>query len=503
MANRFILAHDLGTSGDKAVLVGLEEGIIGSSFAPYATHHPFATWAEQAPEEWWEAVCQATQAILKVHRLGSQDVAVVVFSGQMMGCLPVARDGTPLRNAIIWADQRAVAEAAELVAKIGLESSYRITGHRIGPAYAGPKMMWLKHHEPQVFHKTHKFLQAKDFVVHRLTATWVTDHSDACGTGLFDLQKRVWAEALVQAAGLELDKLPPAVPSVTVVGEVTSAAARATGLAPGTSVVIGGGDGVCAAAGAGVVVEGTAYVYLGSSAWVAAAARAALLDPEMRTFTWAHLVPDWYSPNGTMHNAGSAVEWVRGLWGVDDYAVLEEEANACGPGADGLSFLPYLMGERSPYWNPNARGAFVGLTKKHGRPQMVRAVFEGVAFNLRLILEALREQGLAITRLRLVGGGAQSRVWRRILADVLGHPLELVAHPLEATAIGAATAGAVGVGLARNFREAGDRLVRIVGTETPRPGEIYPELYGIFRRAYDRLIPVFDDLARVQGGGRD
>lgn len=503
MPSGLILAHDLGTSGDKAVLVGLDEGIIGSSFTPYQTNYPFATWAEQNPEGWWKAVCQVTQEILKVHRLRPQDVAVVVFSGQMMGCLPMARDGTPLRNAIIWADQRAVAEAQCIVEQMSLARAYRITGHRIGPAYSGPKMMWLKRNEPEVYDKTYKFLQAKDFIVHKLTGRWTTDYSDACGTGLFELVGRKWSEALVAVAGLDLDRLPQVVPATTVVGEVTSAAAQATGLAPGTPVVIGGGDGVCATAGAGAVGDGTAYVYLGSSAWVAAAAREPMLDPYMRTFTWIHLDSDWYSPNGTMHNAGSSLDWVRGLFGISEYTALEAEVEACRPGADGLVFLPYLMGERSPHWNPNARGVFLGLTKSHGQRHLLRAVFEGVAFNLRIILEALEKQGLSVARLRAVGGGAQSRVWRRILADVLGRPLELVAHPLEATAIGAAMAGAVGVGLARNFREASDRLVRIVGVETPRSSEIYPELYGIVHRAYDRLIPVFDDLARVQEGRRD
>ena len=495
---KLVLAHDLGTSGDKAVLVGVDEGIVGSTFIPYATHQLAATWAEQDPEEWWTTVCRATRELLRSHHLSQSDVAVVAFSGQMMGCLPVDKRGRPLRNAIIWADQRAVAEAREFVERVGLARIYYITGHRVGPAYSCPKMVWLRRHEPEVFRNTYKFLQAKDFIVHRLTEMWATDYSDACGTGLFDLVRKEWAESLVEAAGLDLRMLPRAVPSTTVVGEVTSSAAEVTGLAPGTPVVIGGGDGVCATAGAGVVGEGTAHLYLGSSAWLAAASRDPLLDPAMRTVTWVHIDPDWYSPNGTMHNAGSSLEWVRGLFRVRDYAVLEAEAEACGAGADGLVFLPYLLGERSPYWNPSARGTFVGLTPTHGRPHLFRAVLEGVAFNLRAILEALEGQGLSVARLRVVGGGAQSRAWRRILADVLGRPLELLAHPLEATAIGAAMAGAVGVGLVSDLAEAGTRLARIVGVEDPTPSDVYSTLYGVFREAYDRLIPVFERLARVQ-----
>lgn len=498
MPRRLILAHDLGTSGDKAVLVGLEEGIVGSSFAPYATRGPIETWAEQDPRDWWEAVCATTQEIVRTHRLSSQDVAAIAFSGQMMGCLPVTQDGTPLRHAIIWADQRAVDEANEFVEQTGLVRIYHVTGHRVGPAYSGPKMAWVRRHEPRIFQETYKFLQAKDFIVYRLTGTWATDYSDACGTGLFDLARKEWAEELVETMGLDLSILPRAVPSTAVVGELTSEAAQATGLAPGIPVVIGGGDGVCATAGAGIVGEGSAYVYLGSSAWLATASRDPLLDQAMRTFTWVHIDPGWFSPNGTMHNAGASLDWVRGLFGVTDYAVLEAEAAGCEAGAGGLIFLPYLRGERSPHWNPRARGTFVGLTPGHGRAHVFRAVFEGVALNLRIILDALEDQKLSVTRLRVVGGGAQSQLWRRILADALARPLELVAHPLEATAVGAAMAGAVGVGLTPNLAEAGRCLARTVEVEHPMSSDVYPRLYGAFRRAYDQLVPVFEELARIQ-----
>jgi len=498
MPRKLILAHDLGTSGDKAVLVGLAEGIVGSSFAPYATRNPIATWAEQDPEDWWNAVCATTHEIVRAHRLSAGDVAGVAFSGQMMGCLPVGHNGRPLRNAIIWADQRAVAEAERLVDRVGLPRVYQITGHRVGPAYSAPKMAWLRRHEPRTFQETHKFLQAKDYVAYRLTDTWATDYSDACGTGLFNLATKEWAAELLAAMGVDPSLLPQAVPSTAVVGEITPEASRATGLASGTPVVIGGGDGVCATAGAGVVEEGSAYVYLGSSAWLATVSQTPLLDPAMRTFTWIHMDPHRYSPNGTMHNAGASLDWVRGLFEVTDHAAFEAEAAACGAGAGGLVFLPYLRGERSPHWNPRARGTFVGLTPGHGRAHLFRAVCEGVALNLRIIRDALEDQGLSISRLRVVGGGAQSRLWRRILADVLARPVELVAHPLEATAVGAAMAGAVGVGLVPDLAEAARCLARTVEVESPVSSDIYANLYRVFRQAYDRLVPVFDGLASIQ-----
>lgn len=511
MAKRYILAHDLGTTGDKAVIVDVELGLAGSAFAPYSTTYPLVTWAEQDPEEWWMAVTQATREVFRTMQIPSQEIAAVAFSGQMMGCVAVDAKGLPLRPAIIWADQRAVEEAQTLADRIGLAEGYRILGHRIGPAYSAAKMMWLKHHEPEIYSKTHKFLQAKDFIVLRLTGKWVTDYSDACGTNLFDIHRRQWSEPLVAGSGIDPEKLPPAFPSPTVVGEVTKEAAEATGLAPGTPVVLGGGDGVCATAGAGVFEQGVGYVYLGSSAWIAVASPKPCLDPKMRTFTWIHLDPARYSPNGTMHNAGSSLEWAQSVlgglegqaaaWlGISPYEIIEKEVGRIPPGAEGVIFLPYLMGERSPHWNPMARGAFLGLTRKHTRAHLLRAVFEGIAFNLRLILEALREIGAKVDVLRVLGGGAQSAVWVGILADVLATPIEVTDHPLEATALGAAMTGAVGAGLFADFSSATRQLVktRLAREPDPHALEHYAELAETFREVYSALVPAFDRLAQFQ-----
>lgn len=515
MGGKYVLAHDLGTTGDKAVLFDVESGRMGgSAFSPYPTDYPFATWAEQDPDDWWRAFCQATQEVLSRTGVSPAGIAAISFSGQMMGCLPVAEEGTPLRRAIIWADQRATAEAGRLIEGIGLEEAYRITGHRVGAAYSAPKIMWLKSHELRVFERTYKFLQAKDFIVHKLTGSWVTDYSDACGTGLLDLRRRDWSEEMLVAAGIPGEFLPDVKPSTAVVGEAGKEAAEEAGLSPGTPVVIGGGDGVCATAGAGVVRPGIGHIYLGSSAWVAGASEGPVFDPRMRTFTWPHLDPGLYSPNGTMHNAGASLEWAKEAlgalegrvaeWlGLSPYDLLEREVERVPAGGEGLIFLPYLMGERSPHWNPNARGVFLGITRKHTRAHFLRAVYEGVALNLRIIFSALKELGVHLSEMRLIGGGAKSRLWTQILADALGTTLRVTTAPLEATALGAAMAGAVGVGLVPDFGVAAERFVGIGGDVEPGPGTAaYERLYGVFLGTYEALLSVFERLAEaIEGGG--
>jgi xylulokinase len=305
-------------------------------------------------------------------------------------------------------------------------------------------------------------------------------------------------------AALELksELFPEARPSTDVIGHVTPEAAAASGLVPGTPVVIGGGDGACATVGAGSVREGDAYIYLGSSSWIAVTTHQPILDPQQRTYTLAHLMPDAYFSLGTMQAAGGAYGWLERLLHPDGMSqalqVMDAQASSVPAGAGGLLFLPYLMGERSPYWNPIARGAFVGLTMPQGQPEFARAVLEGVALNLRLILDALRIQDIQIEKLLLIGGGAKSAVWRQILADVLELPIRLPALTTEATSLGALVAGGVGVGLYPDFNVV-DRLIAIREVERPQPAnqKQYSALLELFKKSYEVLNPIFAELARI------
>jgi xylulokinase len=506
--SRYILAHDLGTSGDKASLFDEAGRTVHSALAGYGTSYPHPGWAEQDPDDWWQAVCLATRRLLAEARIDPAEIGAVSFSGQMMACLPVDAKGKPLRSAIIWADQRAIEEAAWMAERCGAEAVYRRTGQRVGPSYSAPKILWFKRHAPEDYARTHAFLQAKDYAVLQLTGQYATDYSDASGTLLFDLATRRWAEDLFAALELDPRLVPPAHPSATIVGGVTRAAAEATGLAAGTPVVIGGGDGCCATAGAGVSEEGDAYAYIGSSAWLSIVSRRPLLDPRQRTTTFAHLDPDYCCPMGSMQSAGGAYGWLEGLLrgnGEESiYAELDDAAAKTPPGADGILFLPHLLGERSPYWNPLARGAFIGLSLKHGRAAMARAVLEGVAMNLRQILEALREQGARIPALRLIGGGASSALWRQIMADVLGLPILQPVLLTEATSLGAAIAGGVGVGMFKSFSVARE-IVPATEAERPRAEarQRYEALYPLWQRAYRQVEPLFAELAASCSGERE
>ncbi len=503
---RYILAHDLGTTGNKATLFDAEGIMLVSAFSAYETAHPFGHWAEQDPEDWWRAVIETTQRLLAEARVAPQDVAVIGFSGQMMGCLPVDVSGRPLRRCIIWADQRAVEQANQLAAALGEEYVYRVTGHRISPTYSLAKIMWVRDHEPDVFAQAHKFLHVKDFIAMRMTGAFVTDRSDASGMNLYHLEGGSWSREILEAVCLDEHLLPEVHDSTDVVGELSGPAAEALGLVAGIPVVIGGGDGASAAVGAGAIAEGPAYNYIGASSWISFASPRPIYDAGRRIFNWAHMVPGMFLPCGTMQAAGGSYQWLRRqvCWyeakeaeqrRIDVYEVMNQRAEQSPPGANGLLFLPYLQGERSPHWNPKARGGFIGLQITHTRADIIRAVLEGISMNLRTILFSFLDAGARIEEVTLIGGGAKGKLWRQILADVYGRPVLRPRLLEEATSLGAAVAAGVGVGLFRNFGIVND-LIEIVDRHTPRPDAQaeYERLYPIFLAAYDALVPVFDQL---------
>ncbi|MGC8779011.1 MAG: xylulokinase, partial [Candidatus Caldatribacteriaceae bacterium] len=428
---KFIIAHDLGTTGNKATLFDEEGNCIASSFSGYETYFPDALSVEQDALSYWKAVVASTRELLAQSRISREDVAVIAFSGQMMGALPVDAKGNPLYRILIWADRRSIQEVEWVRERIDEEKIYAITGHRLSANYSLAKILWFRNQKKEIYEKTHKFLLAKDFIVFRLTGKWVTDFSDASGTNLFDLVKETWSEEILSAVHIPVEKLPSPCPSTEVVGELTREAQEELGLSGKTKVVVGGGDGACAACGAGVVREGQAYHYLGSSSWIALASRHPFYDEGKRTFTFHHLARGLFMPTGTMQSAGGSYQWCRDALcgrekeladelGVSSYSLMDVEAERVAAGCENLLFLPYLMGERAPWWNPRARGAFVGLTPRHRKPHLIRAVLEGVALNLRIILDVFREKGVPIENIRLIGGGARGHFWPRILAGVFG-----------------------------------------------------------------------------------
>jgi xylulokinase len=518
----FILAHDLGTTGNKATLFRHDGSLVASATAGYGVRYPRPGWAEQDADDYWAAFCSATRTLLDQAGCRASDIGVVSFSGQMMAALAVDRDGRPLRPSIIWADQRASVEAGELASRVPAARLYELTGQPVSAAYPVAKMMWLRKHEPDVFRRTACFLQAKDYLVFRLTGRLCTDLSDASGTQLLDITSLEWSAEVLQAAGIEARVLPEVLESTSIAGTVTAEAAAACGLRQGTQVAAGAGDGAAATCGAGVVSEGDAYICLGTSSWMATASRVPLGDPRRRAVTFCHFTRGLYFPCGSMQSGGAALTWFResvveggakhaagapGAAGAksrdatdaDPWAALERDVADVAPGAEGLLFLPYLMGERSPWWNADARACFVGLSMVHDRRHMARAVMEGVAYNMRAIAGIFSDLGHRYDSVRVIGGAARSAPWRQVLADVLERPIDLLAHVEESTSVGAAIAGGVAIGLFASLADAA-RLVHVVERAEPRPGTFaaYRSGYESFLQAYRQLEPVFASLA-----GRD
>lgn len=504
----YILAHDLGTSGNKATLYAADGTARGSVLAAYDTHFFNGCWAEQNPDDWWKAVCDSTRELLESARVDPHDVAVVALSGQMMGCTPVDAEGRALRPSMLYCDQRATAEAEAILSRMSLADFYRIVGHRVSASYSLEKLMWLRANEPEVFAKTAKTLCAKDYVNFRLTGRMATDYSDASGTNAFDINTFKWSEAVLACAEIPQDLFPEALPSTAILGGVTSEAAAATGLLEGTPVAVGGGDGSAAGVGVGCVRPGSAYNCMGSSSWIALTVKDPVVDPEMRTMNWAHCVPGYLHPSGTMQTAGSSFKWLAeqlcaeeaaeaARTGGSKYALIDEKAASSPVGANGVLFLPYMLGERTPWWNPDARGAFIGLNLATKRADMLRAVLEGVAMNLGYIVDIFRAGNVSFENgLRIIGGGAQSRVLRQILADACNCPVHTLQSTAEATSMGAAIIGGVACGMFPDFAVVDD-LLKTSETVNPDPSraEFYRGRTQVLVKAYKSLVGVYADLA--------
>ncbi len=508
MAN-YVIAHDLGTTGNKATLYDREGKLVGAEFQAYPTEYAFTGWAEQNPDDWWRAICNSTRRLLSETGIHPDDIACITFSGQMMGAVPLDSRGRPLRNAIIWADQRALEQERWIGQRLDFDKIYQTTGHRLSASYSLAKILWLRDNQPDIYRQTHKFVHAKDAIVARLTGKFVTDPSDASSMNLYDLRGNQWSSAILDAVALPVEKLPEIRPSTDVVGEVQASVADEVGVSAGTPVVIGGGDGACAAAGAGVIKAGSAYNYVGSSSWIALSTPEPIMDPAYRTFTFGHVIPDMFMPTGTMQAAGASYQWTRDQLslfeketaerlGISPYELINLEIAQVEPGAEGLFFLPYLLGERSPRWNPHARGAFIGLTIRHTRAHMYRAVLEGVTMNLRVILDAFRAQGTDIRSMRLIGGGASGAIWNQIMADIYGMPVQRLAILEEATSMGAALVGGVGAGLYDSF-DMIHQMNAVASTVMPAPAAqaAYERMQPIFNRLYDALEPIYDDIAAL------
>jgi len=518
MGKHLIMVHDLGTTGDKAVIFDESGKVIASEYRRYETYYPKVTWVEQDPEEWWIAVCESTKGVLKKSKIPPEDIEAISLIGQQIGAVPVDKNGNLVRKrTIIWADARPVKQAKELVKRLGgFGELYKINGlGHIPEMLSLCKVMWLKENEPQVYQKTYKFLQAKDFIINRLTdgEVFVDDYGDASNTGWLDISRKQYATELLELAGIDEDKLPEIKSSCEIVGEVSEMAAEKTGLKKGTSIVLGTGDVPASCVGAGVLKEKMGFGYIGSANWGGFYSSRLNLDPSIRVINICHPIEDYiifsYTPAG-----GISLDWAKKVFyeveeklsdmmGINIYDFINMKVHEAPIGSLGTIYLPYLRSGGGPHWNPYARGAIVGLTIPVTKNHLVRAIMEGVALNFRWLLEQFVKLGFDIFRwgeLRAIGGGILNLEWAQIYSNVLNMRVTVPDMPQEATAKGGFVIAALALKLYRNFEEVLTKTTRVEKVIEPdkEKHEKYLKIYDVYKFTYQQLASVFKKIAEIQ-----
>jgi xylulokinase len=496
-----VLGIDIGTSGSRAVAIDRTGAIVAEASA---SHVPFRSpetgWAEQDPLDWWTACGRAVRQTFESGRLAAGDVEAVGLSGQMHGAVVLDDAGEILRPAIIWCDQRTEDECRWIDRTIGANRLNELTANPALTNFTLTKLLWIRTHEPKVWSRVNHVLLPKDYVRYRLSGEHAIDVADASGTLLFDVARRQWSQEMLDAAALTLQMLPRVFESPEVCARVSTAGAAATGIPAGTPIVAGAGDQAAGAVGMGITVPGVVSATIGTSGVVFAATDRPARDPRGRLHTFCHAVPGRWHVMGVTQAAGLSLSWFRGLLASGtSYDDLTASADRVPPGADGVLWAPYLMGERTPHCDPHVRAALVGLAANHGRGHVVRAVLEGVAFSLRDTFTIFSELAVPVGRIVLGGGGAASALWRQIQADVYAHPVETVAVD-EGAAYGAAILAGVGAGFWPTVDEACAAVVHRADITTPRPDVVKTmnQRYAAYRRIYPALAAIDDRPVRKE-----
>ena len=487
------LGIDVGTSGSRAVLINEH----GQTLASETVEHipvasPQLGWAEQDPNDWWRASAAAVRSILGNEKIRTDEIGAVGFSGQMHGSVFLNEDDNVLRPALLWCDQRTEKQCSEITEKIGSERLIELVCNPAVTGFTLPKILWLRENEPEIWRRVRTILLPKDYVRFRLSGDKASDVADSSGTLLFNVKKRAWSGEMLAAFDLKIDLFPSVYESIEITGTVSAQGASETGLVAGTPIIAGAGDNAAGAIGMGTVSPGTASVTIGTSGVVFVVTDKPTLDLKGRTHTLCHAIPDRWHMTGVTQGAGLSLKWFRENFGCGkSYDELVNEAAKAPAGSDGALWLPYLMGERTPHLDSNARAAFVGLTASHTQAHAVRAILEGVAFSLLDSLEIFRELQLPIEKIRLGGGGAKSQLWRQIQADIYGQPVELL-EAEEGAAFGAAILAGTGIGAWPTVDEACQKAIRVRNITEPdarsidllnRQYKIYRALYPALRRA--------------------
>jgi xylulokinase len=496
----YLMGIDTSTTATKALLMCADGQVVAVASSEYSYDTPRPLWTEQHPDLWWQATIDSMRQVLAQAGVDPSGVKGVGLTGQMHGLVLLDEAGEVLRPAILWNDQRTGAECDEIRQRLGKARLIQITGNDALTGFTAPKILWVRNHEPELFAQVRHILLPKDYVRLKLTGEYAADKAGGSGTILFDITARDWSLDMLEALEIPAEWLPKTFEGPQITGTLSAEAARRTGLKAGTPVFAGGGDQAAGAVGTGAVVEGVVSLSLGTSGVVFAAAGRPIVEPEGRLHAFCHAVPDKWHLMGVMLSAGGSLRWYRDTLapGVDFEALLAPAAEV-SPGSEGLLFLPYLTGERTPHPDPLARGAFVGLTVRHTQPHMTRAVLEGVAFGLRDSFELMQAAGLSnIRQVRIAGGGARSQIWRQILADVLECELVKV-NTTEGAAYGATLLAATGAGIFPDVESACAATIRITGGTTPGPAsELYQQVYPLYCGLYPALRQTFQAVAQTE-----
>lgn len=499
---KYLIGIDVGTSSAKTILIN-EDGEVVFTIAPeYEFRTPRPLWAEADPEDWWAATVKAIKELLKKSKVKPADIAGLGLTGQMHGLVMLDKSGNVVRPCIMWNDQRTSKQCAELTEKVGRKKVLRLTGNPILPGFTAPKIAWVAENEPANFKKTAKILLPKDYIRYRLSGDYYTEVSDASGMSLLNVGKRKWSKEMIDACGIREDMLATVTESTEASTKISAEAARATGLLEGTPIIAGGGDQAAQAVGCGIIREGIVSCTLGTSGVVFAHSKEYRVEPEGRLHAFCAAVPNEWHLMGVMLSAAGSYQWYRNTLcllekaqeqntGTDSYVLLERLAETAPPGSEGLLFLPYLSGERTPHPDPNAKGVYFGLTLRHSKAHMTRAVLEGVTYGLADSLNLMRDLGIAPKTVIASGGGAKSPLWRKLLADIFQTNISTV-NATEGAAYGAAILAGVGSGVYASVPAAIKQTLKTQPQAKPgKDKKIYADFYGHYRNLYPLLKDEF------------
>ncbi len=498
--SQLVVAIDIGTSGTRTAVFDAKTGsLVTQAHQEYSSIFPRPAWVEQDAEDWWRTTCSTAQMAMKQISEQVKAITAVSITNQRETIVPVDQKGQPLYNAIVWQDRRTTPQCKSIQNQVGADVVFNETGLPIDPYFSAPKILWFRKEKPKIFQDAHKFLLVHDFILHRLTGEFATDYSNASRTMLFSVERFEWSRLLCNQLKIPQEKLPTPYPSATPIGQLTKAAAKATGLPLDVPVVIGGGDQQCGAIGVGVVKAGRIKATIGTGTFILAYENQPRFDSKRRLLCSCHAVPKKWVVEASIFTSGIIYRWFRDQFGeeekqlaqflnTDAYEFMNAQAQQSPPGARGILVLPHFVGAGAPYWNPEARGVIIGLALGHSRADIIRAIMEGTSFEVRRNLDIMRELGISIKELRLTGGATRSKVWNQIQADVTKLRVQR-SQIEEATALGAAILAAVGGGLYSSVSDAAEKMTAFSEHYSPTKehGNLYDELFSIQTESYQAL----------------